>query len=88
MNISAELTGVEVGDLKHKGRGESLVLGRMVVVYWMNVSLRYTRRDISKVFCRDRSTVYYYCRRFEELLQINDSKAVRLQSEFMNRINR
>ena len=87
MEVWASLQNVEVDELKCKGRGDNVVLGRMVVVWWMNEVQEYTCREISKVFCRDRSTAYYYCRRFKELLQIRDKKAVRLYNEFMDKIN-
>lgn len=88
MEVSATLQNVSVDELKRRGRGESAVLGRMIVAWWLNEIQEYNCHDISKVFCRDRSTVYYYCQRFKELLQIRDKKAVRLYNEFMEKINK
>lgn len=88
MSVSASLQNVEVDELKRKGRGESAVLGRMIVAWWLNEIQEYNCHDISKVFCRDRSTVYYYCRRFKELMQIRDKKVIRLYNEFMDKINK
>ena len=88
MEVSALLQNVEVDELKRRGRGESSVLGRMIVAWWLNEIQEYNCHDISRVFCRDRSTVYYYCRRFKELVQIRDKKAVRLYNEFMDKINK
>ena len=88
MSVSASLQNVEVDELKRKGRGESAVLGRMIVAWWLNEIQEYNCHDISRVFCRDRSTVYYYCRRFKELMQIRDKKVIRLYNEFMDKINK
>ena len=88
MSVSASLQNVEVDELKRRGRGESAVLGRMIVAWWLNEIQEYNCHDISKVFCRDRSTVYYYCRRFKELMQIRDKKVIRLYNEFMDKINK
>ena len=88
MEVSASLQNVEVDELKRKGRGESAVLGRMIVAWWLNEIQEYNCHDISRVFCRDRSTVYYYCRRFKELMQIRDKKVIRLYNEFMDKINK
>lgn len=88
MSVSASLQNVEVDELKRRGRGESAVLGRMIVAWWLNEIQEYNCHDISRVFCRDRSTVYYYCRRFKELMQIRDKKVIRLYNEFMDKINK
>lgn len=88
MSVSASLQNVEVDELKRKGRSESAVLGRMIVAWWLNEIQEYNCHDISRVFCRDRSTVYYYCRRFKELMQIRDKKVIRLYNEFMDKINK
>ena len=88
MGVSASLQNVEVDELKRKGRGESAVLGRMIVAWWLNEVQEYNCHDISRVFCRDRSTVYYYCQRFKELMQIRDKKVIRLYNEFMDKINK
>lgn len=88
MGVSASLQNVEVDELKRKGRGESAVLGRMIVAWWLNEIQEYNCHDISRVFCRDRSTVYYYCQRFKELMQIRDKKVIRLYNEFMDKINK
>lgn len=88
MSVSASLQNVEVDELKRRGRGESAVLGRMIVAWWLNEIQEYNCHDISRAFCRDRSTVYYYCRRFKELMQIRDKKVIRLYNEFMDKINK
>ena len=87
MQVSSQLTGVSVELLTGKQREDTMALGRMIVAWYLFEHLEYTRRDISKVFCRDRSTIYYYCRKFPELMSVGDKKAIRLHTAFMNAIN-
>ena len=86
--VSARLVGTTIEELQSSNRADSIALGRMLVAWYMCEQLEYSRPDIAKVFCRDRSTVYYCCRKFKELLSVKDRKAVRLYTAFMNEINK
>lgn len=86
IEIVSQLTGASVEQLTNKHREDTMALGRMCVAWWLYEVQEYTRHDISKVFCRDRSTIYYYCRKFPELLSVSDKKAQRLHNAFLSAI--
>lgn len=86
MQIASQLTGVSITELTGKQREDTMAFGRMIVAWYLFEKLEYTRRDISRVFCRDRSTIYYYCRKFPELISVGDKKAIRLHDAFINAI--
>ena len=88
ISLSARLVGATIEEMQNESREEARALGRMIVAWYMCEELEYARPDIAKVFCRDRSTVYYYCRKFKELLSVKDRKAVRLYTAFINEINK
>jgi chromosomal replication initiation ATPase DnaA len=88
IEIVSQLVGASFEQLTSRRREDTLALARMIVAWWLCDEQEYTRHDISKVFCRDRSTIYYYCRKFPELLGVGDKKATRLYDAFIDEINK
>lgn len=87
MQVAADVTCTTVNELQSACRRDAQVLGRMVVAVYMCRTRQYDIHDLAPLFCRDRTTIYHYLRKYDSLMSVRDKILIEIQDKFNNQLN-